>query len=541
MSKFLKISAIFGGLLLGCLSACQSQEQAASGVVNATEKSVSKTTSSSIGVHQINVHTAQELWQRGCDIWNAGSDSCQAASMQYCIAHGYAGGFGPVEYIDNVATVECLDSNVATYESFPYAGACTADSPTSLACQSEARRSCVALGFSGAVGVTEANDGVIGTMCLNEKSGVEGVTITSVSELQAGIFPNCTTDGIVNGDGGCQTAVHRFCEREGFGTGFNVSEFNANTGEGLALCAPANAGPSAIDLSTGVARRAAVLGTMLMGGPTAGGRDNSADTVYNNFSFPILVTLAQPYAFQGFTLSSTAGDSCFYLNQGLIYQVDNSIDGELMCIHHPSSTTYPGLPYGDSQRGILLQPGQSLLYQGDSGGTAGYYDVTNVTFSMESNLVPLIPMMRVRFPRWDTGWNGSVSPLTVSAGCDVASCPILATSSVTVPPGKPALPSNSWYVVPAATAIRGITVFGSTQMSFTIRIVQQGGAQLLDPITIDLSTVADFVSGTSAFIPLDLDIPAGALVGIDYTLPVNPVGGPTDDFAGYLWFDQRPM
>ena len=195
------------------------------------------------------------------------------------------------------------------------------------------------------------------------------------------------------------------------------------------------------------------------------------------------------------------------------------------------------MPYGNYGRGVLLKPGDSLIYGTAPGGANGFYGFANVFFARADAYVP---MMRVRFPRWDTGWIGPNGMLTVQAGCNVSSCLPAGVWANVSDQSKPQRPSNDWYVVPQHTAIRGITVFGTTQMKFSIRVVQQGGIPLIAPVTIDLSTVSTFSSGQSAFIPLDIDVPQGALVGIDFTLPVNGIL-PGDDFAGYLWFDQRAL
>jgi hypothetical protein len=107
-------------------------------------------------------------------------------------------------------------------------------------------------------------------------------------------------------------------------------------------------------------------------------------------------------------------------------------------------------------------------------------------------------------------------------------------------------------VAPVHTAIRGITIYNG-DFTATLRVVHQGGANIstysfqLEPVKSGGQTVLgpqamDQWFGAqqngSAFVPIDIDVPAGDLVGIDYTLVNSTSGAGKIDFVGYVWFDQ---
>ena len=108
------------------------------------------------------------------------------------------------------------------------------------------------------------------------------------------------------------------------------------------------------------------------------------------------------------------------------------------------------------------------------------------------------------------------------SGCNILSCLISNATSigVNVTNTTQAIVSNDWYLSPIHTAIRGITIFGSKYMSFVVRVVYQGGVPVSAPISVNLNNLVSFNAG-SAFIPLDIDVPAGALIGVDFTIPIN--------------------
>lgn len=513
---------------------------------SASLSSVTLTSTSDL-VDLIQVHIGEDLWQRSCDIWNPTSLACHWASYNYCLSQGYAGGYGPVTTSSataegySIASVVCLSSAAADYHEFAYAGDCTSDNPLSIACASEARHTCLGQGYAGASGVIGANANNIATMCLKSTvTANAAVSFSSLAEIQAADPADTTcTASAVTDSSGCQMAAQQYCLQKGYGAGFGVAEYDAATQNGDVICAQAQSVQKQVqtDPQTGRWGRPVVLGTHVMGGPIlANGTSTYPDVIFNAFSYPVLVTSAQPGLFQGLVSNLTsAGDSCFDMSGATVNGFDTSFGSsgltfaELMCSYPSTASTIPAMNYGDFNRGVILNPGESLIYQGTRTSSAtGYYNFSTVTFSAVGASTP---MMRVRFPRNDQSWIGTPGMLTVPAGCDDATCAV--QPNHTISPFTN-VASNSWYQATQATSIQGITVYGTTNMSFTIRIVQQGGSPLVAPTTINLAEVSTFASGQSSFIPLNINVPAGALVGIDFTLPVN--AGPGDDFAGYLWF-----
>jgi hypothetical protein len=218
-----------------------------------------------------------------------------------------------------------------------------------------------------------------------------------------------------------------------------------------------------------------------------------------------------------------------------------------MC-NYSAEQAKPGMHYSQWGRGVVLNPGDRLIFQAtpqwNSGGT-GLYAVSTVTFAAVGSSVP---MMRVRFPAWDSGYNVSGGPLLIPAGCD-AGCAIhpskIPPQMITPGESPSEYPSsNNWYVSPVHTAIRGITIFANTSVSGYVRVVQQGGQNISTPYFFTLGSplgpsafnqAFGAEQNGSSYVPLDIDVPAGALIGIDFTLQSS------GDFGGYLWLDQRPM
>jgi len=509
-----------------------------------------------------NVHIGEDLVQRGCDVWNPFSLQCRGASFLYCRSNGYEGGYGPLEYSGNLAIVACLKAVDADYMEIAYGGSCAFANPSSLSCQNHALEACLNSGYIGAAGVIGANPNVIATMCLKRRSGAKAdVVFSSISELQdqnPGVL-SCNRDGIIQGSG-CQHNVHRFCVSKGFGTGFDVSNFDG-VQSGSVVCTRAQTVQTEIQLSaaTGLYERPAILGTRLMGGASFCGDVSCLDVIRNAFTYPIVVTETQPFStYVSATGSGYSADNCFFLNRAAMFQDDTSWDGELMC-NYSQEQSKPSMDYGTWGRGVLLNPGERLIYQGSSqwnSGGFGLYSYSTVTFAAVGNYEPV---SRIRFPRWDSGYVFPAGQtLTVYAGCG-KNCLIKPSA---VPPEKvpvgadPTDPrylqsSNDWYVSPVHTAIKGITIFANTSVEGYLRVVQQGGQNIrppyhfvIDPVQVGSSLVLgptafnQFFGNSqdgSSFVPIDIDVPAGALIGIDFILKS------TGDFGGYVWLDRRPM
>jgi hypothetical protein len=280
--------------------------------------------------------------------------------------------------------------------------------------------------------------------------------------------------------------------------------------------------------SNGFFERTATLGQMLMGGPDSASDNTSTsgDVIYNNFSYPIVITSAQPM-----TTAALSGDNCFFLNVGGIWQVNASWNGELMCVGASGQQAIAGMNYGS--RGVLIKPGDRLIYQSTSPAGTGQINLATVTLAPATSIAANAVMSRMRFPRWDSGTTVPAnSTLTVGAGCAGPSCAIVPVGPAG--PNQLVQSSNYWFVAPVHTAIRGMTLYNGS-VSGTLRVAQQGGANIA---TYSFSQPSLLTGGMNAFTPLDIDVPQGALVGIDYNL-INSTGGAgTIDFVGYVWFDQ---
>jgi hypothetical protein len=498
-------------------------------------------------------HIQRDLYWRGCNAFEPYSLACRWAANLRCQELGYASGYGVVEVDQVIADVLCVPASLGTYREFPYGDACTSSDPTSIHCQSRARRECLREGYMGATGVIGANPNVIATTCL--KPGPE-LRATSLGALQAANpqEPRCTSAGIISGNG-CQHNTHRWCRSLGYSAGFGPQEYDAATGAAGVICT------GGVQDTAGLYRpgtfdgyeRAAVLGDNVLGGPAFAWNParlealTYGDSLYNAFPHPILVRkISSGSSYPGPVFSK---DACLYLNRPATYQFDDNDDGEVNCTYSDTAQ-HPTVDL--LNRGLVLYPGERVVFQATpqwGAGGQGHHAWTTLHITAPDGVTA--PLRRVRFPKWDTAYsvNGT---LYVGAGYNGAAS---VNTPSAVPPGKPLQESNWWYPVPRHTAIRGLSVFlsngqapGVQGVSACVRVVYQGGAPVRPPICFDFQ--GDLIGPSSfpgnnpgvpgsAFIPMDVDVPAGVLLGIDFTLR-NPSGTPLAmDFAGYLWLDQR--
>ena len=158
-------------------------------------------------------------------------------------------------------------------------------------------------------------------------------------------------------------------------------------------------------------------------------------------------------------------------------------------------------------------------------------------------------LRRIRFPQADSGYAVRArSQVNVHAGCFGPSCAVRPNEG-----GWGGNSANWWYVVPRATAIRGMTVFmsngqahGTNGVKGCVRVVQQGGKDVTTPWCFKVAaqkfgpSTYDAAFGPqqhgSAFVPFTMAVPAQMLIGIDFSLFADSNTGL--DFAGYLWVDQ---
>ncbi|MEY4616233.1 MAG: hypothetical protein RJB66_1193 [Pseudomonadota bacterium] len=527
-----------------------------SGTSSGTRTANSCLRPSSIGgtIDSMDVHVLQDLrglyGQYGCDIWDPMSLECRKSAFQYCQAKGYLGGIGPSEWEKSVARINCVPNSAGSYMRFGYNGDCNASNPRSIWCQSITRRLCIARGFSTSTGVIDFSNEGITTLCLKGPEIYDLVSFSSIAELIApSNDKSCSRESIIQGKG-CQHAVHRFCISKGYSTGFDVLELNSSE-SGIVSCAKTKF------VETGMAKsptidgyeRPAIIGSMIVGGAAFAHDITYADAVVNKFSFPIVVSSLNPISsFMGNTFSK---DSCFYLNRGAIYQFDDSDDGEIACVYSEEQVS-PSIKFA-AQSGILLKPGERLIFQGTpqwGAGGVGLYAGAKITIAREG--LGNVGLRRVRFPRWDTAYKvpGGNNPVTIGAGCDKPGC---GPNPIAVPPGKPLQNSNSWQVMDKATKIRGVNLFlssaqvkGLQRFKGCLKVVQQGGSELRAPWCFDITdsnmgpSTFNKVFGSqqngSSYVSLDIDVPAGALVGLEFTLISEDEGGL--DLAAYVFFEK---
>ncbi|MBI5546521.1 MAG: hypothetical protein HY901_21785 [Deltaproteobacteria bacterium] len=503
----------------------------------------------------LKAHVMEDLHSRGCDVWSPYSMACRWASFEFCRAQGFAGGFGASELVSSGATVTCLGEPIAEYREVPYSGLCTMSNPNSLFCDSVARRGCQTQGFESSVGVIGFNGSVVATMCLKSSALVEELGGVPESELFNAFSGSCSVSALVDGNS-CQPNVKRLCNARGFDTGFEVLEFDSNSHTAIVVCARRSSYDQSfaqqdergfVEIGGPGFKRPARHGVNLVGGATFADPITYIDGIFNDQGTPLLVKRMAPQT--SFRAASTFGysrDSCFYLNQGDIWQHDENDDGEVTCTY---SETVDSSVTDFRDRGLLLRPGEALLFQGtaDWSGSSGQYTWAEVTGAPVTGSDA--PGRRVRFPKWDTGYvipgGGRVS---IPAGC-TGGCPPTPT---TVPAGKPLENSNWWYAAPEATHIRGISIFlssgtapGTQGAEACLRVVQQGGQDIRTPWCFSLSgdhfSPASYDQAFGAqqsgsnFVALDVDVPQGALIGFDFAL-VSPGGGGMD-LAGYVWLD----
>lgn len=502
----------------------------------------------------LDVHILQDLrglnGLYGCDIWDPMSLGCRKSTFQHCQAMGYLGGVGPIEWEKTSARIACVPKSAGSYEQFGFNGECTSSSPRSIWCQSLTRRRCVAKGYQTSTGVVDALESGITTLCIKGPEVYDLVSFSSVDDLLApSKDPACSKEAIVVGKG-CQHAVSRFCIAKGYSTGFDVLEFNGDTGSGSVSCVKAKV------IDTGMVKssafdgyeRPAVFGTMVLGGASFAKDITYQDAIVNKYSFPIVVTSLSPSS--SFIGGAYSKDSCFFLNKGEIFQSDNSDDGEVACTYSEEKLS-PSILFG-TKTGLLLKPGERLIFQGTpqwGSGGIGLYTGAKVTIAREG--LGTVGLRRLRFPQWDTAYQvpAGNSPVTISAGCNKSGC---GPTPASVPPGKPLQNSNGWQVMSKATRIRGINFFyGSAQVPGVqrfkgcLRVVQQGGSDLRSPWCFDVSDsnigpatfnrIFGLQQSGSSYVPLDIEVPAGALIGLDFTLSSESAGGL--DLATYVFYE----
>jgi hypothetical protein len=497
-------------------------------------------------VELVTVHIVGDLLFRGCDVTQDPFGlACRWASFLACQARGFVGGLGPVEIGAVEAQVVCVGSAVAAYREVSYSGMCDHGRHSTIYCDSLAHRSCKTAGYATSSGVVGANANVVGVLCLS--ASVAADVPTNLGQLRASAtYPSCDAQSVWGPRNGCQHHAHRLCRARGHAASVGVVEYDAGTQNAAVSCVQGATnsggfGHGPLGLERPLALGANVLGSRVPG-PHA---TNTPDVLVNTNPFPVLIRRVD-YGSNYDGRHGYSRDTCFYLNRMMIYQADDNDDGELFCTYSDAAQD-PAQVFGDL--GVLVKPGERIAFHAtprwghDAAGVPfaqNFYSWAVVQVSQASGA---IPVRRVRFPRWDTGYSVGPSELTIVAGNESNSPP-----PASVPPGKPSRSSNAWHLVQQATWIRGVSVFisqgqasGTQGLRACLRVVQQGGANIQPPHCIEVSGDTfgpHSFPGGSAMIRLDRLVPAGALVGVDFTLRSAT---PTHmDFVGYVWLQQAP-
>lgn len=507
------------------------------------------------------LHIMADLKSYGCDMWDTRSVKCRWESFNRCRELGFVAGFGPTDYHESVAWAACLN-DVAVYQEYSYSGDCKVDNPSSLWCQSASRRNCIASGYKSSTGVIGANPSKFGTLCLKDNINVAEIasTLTELSATKitaANMFSppytGCAASDIVGGYG-CQQHVNALCIKKGYDAGFSVTEYNGGNGDLSITCIKnmlKRTDPQGYKRFPGMDAyaRPLTISKNIVGGPSYAGQLTYGDAIYNNFDYPVMVRTEESYTtFTAANANAYSRDSCLALNRGGTWQYDDNDDGELACTYSDSKEN-PATNFKD--RGILLNPGEKIIYQAtpqwNSPDTGEYaWAEINITRVLPNTF----PVRRIRFPKWDTGyWATGGTTFTIAAGCDYPDC-APGTPTPHVDTSKPSQNSNWWFTTSSATTIRGISVFmsngqspGTQKVSACIKINNQGTVTSPycfevagDYFTPDLYTQV-FGESKSNFKPLDIPVPAGAKIGMDYTFYTQTDCGL--DFVGFVWVDAK--
>lgn len=517
--------------------------------VSSSSDSVSAVAEIAPAFETIQAHNVADLLLNGCDVVSDSfSLSCRWASFRACQARGFAGGSGPVEIGPLYSQITCVSNASGMYREVGYEGGCNHLEHSSIFCDSRARRECVSHGSRTSIGVVAANGSVVGTLCLNAGSGAAEVS-TTLAELLATNpgYPVCNGTSVVGNANGCQHHAHRVCVAKGYSGSFGVQEFDSATGNAAIVCVQAPMRNDVINGPQGL-ERALVLGDNVVGSFVPGPHEtNTPDVVVNSTGRPLLVRRID----YGSNYDGSRGysrDTCIYLNRGGIYQFDDNDDGEIVCTY---SDVAKDPVQNFRETGILLRPGERLIFHAtprwgrdESGNPNGLHKFVWAKLLVSEVNPGLIPVRRIRFPKWDTGYsvNGS---LMIAAGNESAS-----PEPSSVPPDKPKRNSNWWYLSSDEVVIRGMSIFmsqgqpdGVQGAKACLRVVRQGGANLIEPRCFDIrddrfgphtfDTIFGSAQGGSAFIRFDQHVPAGALIGMDITFSTD---SPTHlDFVGYVW------
>lgn len=164
--------------------------------------------------------------QPACSSSVAFSDVCTSGAHRHCLAKGYTGGFGPVEYGASTGAIVCLADALYTSASIASLTAlhsgCTASAVFSLWCNSAIHRTCAAKpGYVSGIGPLEHSGSTSFFICVKHAK-VYQVSFATLAGHHAG----CTAAKSFSPD--CQAAINRHCASLGHSTGFGPVEQNVD-------------------------------------------------------------------------------------------------------------------------------------------------------------------------------------------------------------------------------------------------------------------------------------------------------------------------
>jgi hypothetical protein len=153
--------------------------------------------------------------------------ACNDAIHLYCSAIDCPqSGFGPVENYDSNLDLVCTAGGEVFSTSYPalaaYHAECTSANPISGACFAAINRYCQAAGYVSGFGPVSSSGGTVRFTCVR---GAErrNTTYTTLASYHG------VCDGVTEGIGpDCYAAVKRYCNAEGFASGFGPVEMSGD-------------------------------------------------------------------------------------------------------------------------------------------------------------------------------------------------------------------------------------------------------------------------------------------------------------------------
>jgi len=154
--------------------------------------------------------------------------TCNSAIHRFCGGVECAtSGYGPVEYSGDAAYVACVKATMHditfTTASAHHAACNGTGGLLGTACEAAYHRYCASLGDASGFGAELVSATTVRVACVDrEMASVEGTTFTELTTHH----PACTS--AVWRGGACHAAVKRYCQANGFASGFGPVELNGD-------------------------------------------------------------------------------------------------------------------------------------------------------------------------------------------------------------------------------------------------------------------------------------------------------------------------